>query len=287
MKRKAVLTAVASLLAAALAAPASASAEPPARKTITIATEGAFRPYNFTNPDGSLAGYEIDYYKIVCAKMRVECRLIVAPFSSLIPSLLAGKVDVLMSGLSATPKRRETIAFSEPYSAIGSRFVTVKSSPLATLSGGGTVLSLDKDKPGLQRFIEDVKPRLAGKIIGVQTASVASAFVNAYLKGSVTVREYKTPEEADLDLLSGRIDLTLAPMSYTEGALRKPANARLTMTGPQLSGGVFGAGASFALRKDDGALLAMFDQAIKATIAEGVTRQLSLKWIGVDTTPTP
>ncbi|AOZ09087.1 transporter substrate-binding domain-containing protein [Cupriavidus malaysiensis] len=290
MKAKATFAAAASLLAAALFNPSTAafaSADGHGGKTITIATEGAFRPYNFTNPDGSLAGYEIDYYKILCARMKVECKLVVIPFNSLIPSLLSGKVDVLMSGLSATPKRRETIAFSAPYSAVGSRFVTLKSSPLAKLPGEGSVLWLDKDAAGLQRFIAAIKPQLAGKVIGVQTASVASAFIDKYLKGVATVREYKTPEEADLDLLSGRIDITLVSMSYMQGASRKPANARLAMAGPQLSGGVFGAGASLGLRKGDTALLERFDQAIKATIAEGVTRQLSLQWIGFDTTPAP
>ncbi|MCA8353197.1 transporter substrate-binding domain-containing protein [Burkholderia cepacia] len=285
MKAKITLAAAASLLAAALLAPISASAEDHPWKTVKIATEGAFRPYNFTNPDGSLAGYEIDYYRILCAKMKIECKLVVIPFNSLIPSLLSGKVDVLMSGLSATPKRRETIAFSEPYSSIGSKFVTLKSSPLAKLPGDGTILWLDKDDTGLRRFVDAIKPRLAGRIIGVQTASVASAFVERYLKGDVTVREYKTPEEADLDLLSGRIDITLVSMTYMQGAMKKPANARLTMAGPQLSGGVFGAGASLGMRKGDTALLKMFDQAIGATIAEGVTRQLSMKWIGFDTTP--
>ena len=117
MKAKATFAAAASLLAAALFNPSTAafaSADGHGGKTITIATEGAFRPYNFTNPDGSLAGYEIDYYKILCARMKVECKLVVIPFNSLIPSLLSGKVDVLMSGLSATPKRRETIASRRP-----------------------------------------------------------------------------------------------------------------------------------------------------------------------------
>lgn len=46
---------------------------------ITIATEGAFRPYNFTKPDGSLDGYEVDLYKDLCARMKVECTMVAQP----------------------------------------------------------------------------------------------------------------------------------------------------------------------------------------------------------------
>lgn len=253
--------------------------------TVTIATEGAFRPFNFTKPDGTLDGYEIDYYKVLCERMKVECKLVVVPFTSLIPSLNAEKFDAIMSGLSATPKREETIAFSVPYSSTGNIFATLKTSALAKFPGEGTVLSLDRDEAGVQKYIDEIKPLLKGKVLGVQTASIASMFVQKYLKDAVTVREYKTPEECDLDLLAGRIDLTLVSPTYMAGAVKKPANAQLTTTGPRLTGGVLGRGSSVGLRKSDPELKALFDRAIQETIADGTTKALSMKWIGIDTTP--
>ena len=43
---------------------------------ITIATEGAYPPWNFTNADGSLAGYEIDLTAVLCQRMGIECDLV-------------------------------------------------------------------------------------------------------------------------------------------------------------------------------------------------------------------
>lgn len=283
MKKMHTLAAV--LLAAGVLATATVSAQEKKWTTVTIATEGAFRPFNFTKPDGTLDGYEIDYYKVLCEKMKVECKLVVVPFSSLIPSLTSGKVDAVMSGLSATPKREETIAFSVPYSVAGNVFATLKSSPLAKFPGDGGVLSLDRNEAEVQKYIDTIKPQLQGKIMGVQTASIASTFIQKYLSGVVTVREYKTPEECDLDLLAGRVDITLVSPTYMVGAMKKPANAELTTTGPRLTGGLLGRGSSVGLRKTDPELKALFDRAIHETVAEGTNKALSLKWVGIDTTP--
>ena len=112
----------------------SAHAEEKKWTKITIATEGAFRPYNFTKPDGSLDGYEVDLYKDLCARMKVECTMVAQPFDSIIPALNAGKFDAIMAGLTATPKREETISFSVSYGLTPQTFATLKDSPYAKYS---------------------------------------------------------------------------------------------------------------------------------------------------------
>ncbi|MEK1887727.1 MAG: transporter substrate-binding domain-containing protein, partial [Phyllobacterium sp.] len=82
---------------------------------ITIATEGAFKPYNFTKPDGTLDGYEIELTKYLCDHMKIECKIVVQDFDGMIPALNAGKFDAIISGMSATAKREEIIDFSQSY----------------------------------------------------------------------------------------------------------------------------------------------------------------------------
>lgn len=52
-----------------------------------IGTEGAFRPFNFTKPDGTLDGFEIDLYKVLCKSMQVKCEIVVQPFTGMIPEV--------------------------------------------------------------------------------------------------------------------------------------------------------------------------------------------------------
>lgn len=252
---------------------------------IVIGTEGGFPPYNLTRPDGTLDGYDIELGKHLCAEMKVECTFVVQSFDGIIPALNAGKFDAIMAGLSATEKRKEVIAFSISYGSTGQAFATTKEGGLAQLPQTGQLFSLATNEAGAMKALDEVKPLLQGKTIGVQSASMAARFVDEYLKGVVDVREYKTTEQHDLDLLSGRVDLVMASMGYLVTAMKKPTNADMEITGPRFQGGFLGAGSSVGLRKSDPELKDMFDKAIEKAKADGTTKRLSEKWFGFDLTP--
>jgi octopine/nopaline transport system substrate-binding protein len=252
---------------------------------IRIVTEGAFRPWNFTEPDGKLNGFEIDLYQDLCARMKVECEISAQAFDGMIPALNAGKFDAIIAGMSATPKREEAILFSVPYGSTGQTFAALKSGTVTALPGQGDVYSLESDPAGAQKAIDALKPALKGKIIGVQSASIAASFLDKYLKGVVETREYKTTEQHDLDLAAGRVDLIMASMAYLSGVAAKPDFADLVIIGPRFQGGILGRGSSVGLRKSDPELKTMFDAAIIAAKADGTIQKLSQKWFGYDVTP--
>jgi octopine/nopaline transport system substrate-binding protein len=283
MNRSKILALV--MAAVTLFASGSALAQDKHWSKIRIATEGAFRPWNFTEPDGKLNGFEIDLYQDLCARMKVECEMSAQSFDGMIPALNAGKFDAIMAGMSATPKREEVITFSISYGTTGQSFGTLKSGPVTALPGQGEIYSLDSNEAGALKAIEALKPVLQGKVIGVQTASIAASFIDKYLKGVVEVREYKTTEQHDLDLLAGRVDLIMASMAYLSGVAAKPDFADMAIVGPRFQGGILGRGSSVGLRKSDPELKTMFDAAITAAKADGTIQRLSQKWFGFDVTP--
>ncbi|WP_374373875.1 transporter substrate-binding domain-containing protein [Tabrizicola sp.] len=282
MKKSTIATALA--VAASLLTGA-AGAEEKTWTKITIATEGAFPPYNLTKPDGTLDGYEIELAHYLCAHMKVECTIVPQAFDGMIPALDAGKFDAIMAGMSATEKRKEAIDFSISYGSTGQAFATLKGSDLENLPLKGELFSLATNEAGARKAAEDLKPLLEGKTIGVQTASIAARFVDEYLKDAVAVREYKTTEQHDLDLVAGRVDLVMASMGYLMTAVEKPGNADMAIVGPRFQGGMLGAGSSVDLRKSDPELKALFDDAITAAKADGTIKRLSEKWFGFDLTP--
>ncbi len=263
----------------------TAQAEEKKWTTITIATEGAFPPYNLTRADGTLDGYEIELSKYLCEHMKVECTIIPQAFDGMIPALNAGKFDAIMAGMSATEKRKEVINFSLSYGSTGQAFATLKGSELETLPMKGELFSLASNEAGARRAVEELKPLVEGKTIGVQSASIAARFIDEYLKDVVEVREYKTTEQHDLDLVAGRVDFVMASMGYLKTAVEKPANADMAIVGPRFQGGFLGAGSSVGLRKSDTELKAKFDEAITAAKADGTIKRLSEKWFGFDLTP--
>ncbi|MBZ6078059.1 transporter substrate-binding domain-containing protein [Microvirga puerhi] len=252
---------------------------------IRIATEGAFTPWNFTKPDGTLDGFEIDLYKDLCKRMKVECSIEAQSFDGIIPALNAGKFDAIMAGMSATAKREEVMAFTQPYGTTGQTFAVLKSSPLANMPLKDRVFSLSSNEAGAAAAIDELKPVLKGKVIGVQGSSIAANFLDKYLKSTAEIREYKTTEQHDLDLTAGRIDVIMASTAYLSGAAAKSGNEEMTLVGPRFQGGMLGRGSSVGLRKSDPELKAMFDKAITEAKADGTIEKLSMKYFGFDVTP--
>jgi octopine/nopaline transport system substrate-binding protein len=158
--------------------------------------------------------------------------------------------------------------------------------PLAKLPGPGRRFNIVTDKDEFLKVLDELKPLLKDKVIGVQTASIQATFLENYMKGVATVREYKSTEQRDLDLSAGRLDAILSSLSAMEATFKKPEFKEFGNVGPLLSGGVFGDGVSVGLRKDDTELKAVFDTALNDMLADGTLKTLSLKWFKTDYSPT-
>jgi octopine/nopaline transport system substrate-binding protein len=254
-------------------------------KTVKIATEGAYAPWNFTGAGGKLEGFEIDLANELCTRMKVKCEIVAQDWDGIIPALQAKKYDAIMAGMNITDKRLEVISFSNPYAAGIHGWGVLKDSPLVKLAGGGTLVSLDKDPDAAKKMIEEWKPLLKGKTVGVQGSTVNSQFLETYLKDTITIREYKTTEQHDLDLSAGRLDAIFAAHSSLKATTEKPEFKDMVIAGGGVRSGVLGRGVAVGMRKDDTELKAMFDTAIKAAVADGTVQKLSQKWFKIDMTP--
>ena len=183
--------------------------------------------------------------------MKVECTIEAQSFDGIIPALNAGKFDAIMAGMSATAKREEVMAFTQAYGTTGQTFAVLKTEPARNLPLKAKVFSLATNEAGAAAAVEELKPLLKGKTIGVQGSSIAANFLDKYLKGTAEIREYKTTEQHDLDLTAGRIDAIMASTAYLSGAAGKPGNEEMTLVGPRFQGGMLGRGSSVGLRKSD------------------------------------
>jgi octopine/nopaline transport system substrate-binding protein len=275
-----VLGAVALALAASLTGAAAKD-----WKTVVIGMEGAYEPYNLTDPSGKIVGFEPDVAMDVCARMKVECKIIAQDWDGMIPGLEAGKFDVIMDGMSITDDRKKQIDFSVPYADVPAALATAKTSPLAKLAGAGKLINFDKDKAAGAATIKALREAMKGKTIGVQVSTTHATFAGDHLKDVATIKEYKTTDERDLDLKSGRIDAVLDDQTEIVAMLAKDDAKDFTQFGPMLTGGDFGVGVGMGLRKTDADLTAKFDKAIKAAFADGSIKKYSLKWFKIDTTP--
>jgi len=269
------------LLGTALAVGGASAQE----KTVKIATEGAYAPWNFTGAGGKLEGFEVDLANDLCARMKVKCEIVAQDWDGIIPALQAKKYDAIMAGMSITDERKKTIDFSRPYAAGPNGFLVPKDSPLAQMPGTGQAYNLGTQKEAAEKAIDAVKPLLKDKTIGVQGSTIHANFADQYYKGTAEIREYKTTEAHDLDLAAGRIDAVLADATSIIGTLEKPEFKDYVLVGPSISGGLLGEGVGVGLRKDDQELKSAFNEAIQAAVQDGTVKKLSEKWFKVDISP--
>jgi ABC-type amino acid transport substrate-binding protein len=73
---------------------------------VKIATESSYKPFSYTDADGTLIGYEIELIDALCAQMKAECDVISQDWDGLIPGLNAQKFDAAIAGMSITPERK-------------------------------------------------------------------------------------------------------------------------------------------------------------------------------------
>ncbi len=125
----------AALLAALLLPVLPARAQTPPQSVLeTIKQRGSmmvgmatFVPWAMRDSQGKLIGFEIDVATKLAADMGVKLELVPTAWDGIIPALLAGKFDVIIGGMTVTPKRNLTVNFSAPYDYSGTGLALVAS----------------------------------------------------------------------------------------------------------------------------------------------------------------
>jgi polar amino acid transport system substrate-binding protein len=125
------------------------AAEPPLR----VGMELSYPPFEMTDPQGRPAGVSVKLAAALGRHLGREVVIENIAFDGLITALKAGKIDCVISSLTATPERRKSIAFSEPYLKTGLALLVASKSPVrsaADLDAPGRVVAVKKGTTGHQ-----------------------------------------------------------------------------------------------------------------------------------------
>lgn len=105
-------------LLATFGSPSAAAETTGGSGALRVGLSTRYPPVAFTK-DGELAGLEVDLARAAGEHIGKPVHFEVLEFDELIPALRSKKIDVIMSGMSVTEKRKEQIAFTEPYLRVG------------------------------------------------------------------------------------------------------------------------------------------------------------------------
>lgn len=227
--------------------------------TIVMGTEGAYPPFNFMDKNGKIAGFDVEIGKALCTEMKVKCTWVVSDWDGLIPALQAKKFDVIMASMAITAKRKNKINFTDKYYV----------SPVAFIRRKGT-------------NFEVTAAAIKNKIVGVQGGTVIESFIKNIFP-TVQMKAYKTQDEANLDLLNGRLDLVAAELVALVGFLKTNKGSKAERIGSTFNSPKYlGEGNAIGVRKEDTELLTKLNAAIKAIRSNGVYKKINDKYFSFD-----
>ncbi|WP_407716663.1 transporter substrate-binding domain-containing protein [Mangrovibrevibacter kandeliae] len=223
----------------------------------------AAEPYPpFASPDasGNWTGWEVDLAKAVCKAEKLDCVITPVAWDGIIPALTSNKIDVIAASMSITPEREKTIDFSDKYYNTPTAIVAAKDSGYKPTPEG-----------------------MSGKIIGVQVSTIHEDYVRKHFPDA-EVRTYQTQDEANQDLVAGRIDATQADKialdAFLESADGSACCESIGEVAPDVE--VLGPGVGFGLRKGEDDLKAKLNAGIKAIREDGTYEAISKPYFNFD-----
>jgi octopine/nopaline transport system substrate-binding protein len=247
---------------------------------IRIGTEGAYPPWNSKDASGKLIGFEVELAWTLCRYIGQQCEIVEQDWDGMIPALIMRKFDAIMAGMSITDERKKAINFSQGYADEVASLAVMKGSNLEGMQTSEGI-NLTKKSGAVKKDLKTITGALAGKTVCVQTATIHQNFLESGDVGKVNVRTYKTQDEVNLDLASGRCDVALAAaVAFTDYA--EKSKKPVVLVGPTFSGGAFGNGVGVGIRKDDTELLKAFNSAINKARKNGDISRIATKWFGFD-----
>jgi polar amino acid transport system substrate-binding protein len=97
---------------------------------LIIGTDATYPPFEFVDESGQITGVDIEVGREIAKALGREVEFRNINFDGLITALRTGSVDLVISAMTATPERRKSIDFSDPYVKTGLSILAAKNSPV-------------------------------------------------------------------------------------------------------------------------------------------------------------
>ncbi len=212
-------------------------------KKLVVATSPDYPPFEFMvseNGKSKIVGADIDLAQKIADKLGVELELKAMDFDALVPALQAGKVDMVITGMTPNEKRKKAVDFSDIY-----------------FKGENAVIVNAKDAG---KFTSE--DQLKKEKLGVQKGSTQET----YVKDNLKVTNYKAlvaVPDLIADMKNGNIDAVVlnskvAGINVTKyDGIKVVENLKLTSGGDEEAMAV-------AIKKGDNAdLIKLTNEVIK------------------------
>ena len=220
---------------------------------LTIGLDDSYPPMEFRDSKNDLVGFDVDLGNEVGKKLGVKTEYTSTDFNGILLALTSSKFNIILSAMSITDKRKESIDFSDTYVM------------------GGQVVAVKHGNTSIKKLAD-----LKGKVVACQLGSTGDSAASA-IKGLKEVKKYDKITEAFQELSSNRVDAVV--MDAQVGGYyvaKKPGEYDVLKD--RISEEPIGIG----FKKEDKELRVAVQKALNELKSDGTLSKLSQKWFGFD-----
>jgi ABC-type amino acid transport/signal transduction systems, periplasmic component/domain len=163
-------------------------------KKLRVGLNAVFAPFEYVE-NGQVTGFDVDLINEIGKNLGYKVEIIDQSFDGLIPALKAGKIDIIVSGMSSTEERKKSVDFTDDYFVSKETYIRKKGNAAVTPA------------------------TLSGKKIGVQLGTIQEIEAKE-IKGATVVPNESTVNTI-LDLKAGKIDVIILEKAVAQEYMKK------------------------------------------------------------------
>ncbi|MCZ8175356.1 MAG: basic amino acid ABC transporter substrate-binding protein [Burkholderiaceae bacterium] len=235
-------------------APAATAPAPAPAKVYVVGTDAAYAPFESQNEKGEIVGFDVDVVQAIAAKAGIQVKFVNTPWEGIFNTLQQGDRDMVVSAVTITDERKQTMDFSDPYFD-AAQLIAVKESSKVT------------------KFADLKKLK-----VGVQTGTTGDEAVSKLLgKTSTSIKRFESTPLALKELESGGVDAVVADNGViAHYVANNPGGKFKTVSDKEFVPEQYG----IAVKKGNAELLGKLNQGLAAIKADGTYAQIYAKYFG-------
>ena len=239
---------------APMPAPVASAPAPAPAKVYVVGTDAAYAPFESQNEKGEIVGFDIEVVQAVAQKAGIDVKFVNTPWEGIFNALGQGDRDLVVSAVTITSERQQTMDFSEPYFD-AQQLIAVKETSKVT------------------KFADLKKLK-----VGVQTGTTGDEAVTKLLgKTSTAIKRFESTPLALKELESGGVDAVVADNGVIiHYVANNPGGKFKTVADKEFVPEQYG----IALKKGNGELQAKVNKGLADIKADGTYDQIYTKYFG-------
>ena len=225
-----------------------------------MGTDAAYAPFESQNEKGEIVGFDIDIVRAVAAKAGVEVKFVNTPWEGIFNALKQGDRDLLVSSITITDERKQSMDFSDPYFDAHQLIAVKADSKIA--------------------HFED----LTSLKVGVQTGTTDDETISKLQgKNSTDIKRFESTPLALKELETGGIDAVVADNGVVVNYVNNAGKKFKTVNDPAFAPEQYG----IAVRRGNADLLARLNQGLAAIKADGSYDRIYATYLSTPDAATP